>query len=88
MLALVGARLAIRQRRWDDATELEAGLTLAREIGLPYVEALLLSEYGRLERVRGESDQARTRLEEALAIFRRLGAGPDVEQTERALAEI
>jgi hypothetical protein len=61
-------------------------LALTREIGLPYIEAQLLHDYGQLDLKRGNNQQARTRLEAALAIFQRLGARPDVEVVEQALA--
>jgi tetratricopeptide (TPR) repeat protein/transcriptional regulator with XRE-family HTH domain len=86
---LVSAKLAAQQGRWDDAiAELEAGLALTREIGLPYVEAQLLHDYGHLELTRGNHEQARSRLEAALAIFQRLGARPDVEMAEHTLANL
>jgi hypothetical protein len=37
---------------------------------------------------KGEPQQARSRMEEALALFQRLGAGKDVERTEQALAAL
>jgi tetratricopeptide (TPR) repeat protein len=84
---LQSARLAMRQTRWTDAVrDLWEGLAVARELGLPYEEALLLHEYGVTHEARGEIEQARMRLEESLVIFRRLGAGPDIERAEQAVA--
>jgi tetratricopeptide (TPR) repeat protein len=86
-LLLVSAKLAARQGRWQDAAiDLQEGLAIAREIGLPYVEALLLEEEGRMYAARGEPEGARARLEDALAVFRRLGAAPDVERIRQALS--
>ena len=63
-----------RQGQHDEAAAaLEEGLALARSLPTPYAEGRILVELGRLE--------------EALVIFRRLGALKDVERTEAALAE-
>jgi hypothetical protein len=64
----------------------EEGLALAQAIPYPHGEGRLLEVYGRLHRDRGEPTAARERLEAALAIFRRLGAGKDVERAEQDLA--
>jgi predicted ATPase/DNA-binding XRE family transcriptional regulator len=88
-LLLVSAKLAVRQGHWDRAAaDLDAGLALTREMGLQYVEALLLYDYGQLDQKRGEPEGARTHLQAALAIFQRLGARPEAERTERALAAL
>jgi hypothetical protein len=50
----------------------------------PYTEARVLVELGLLDRQEGEADQARDRLQEALAIFQRLGARKDIEWTKQA----
>jgi hypothetical protein len=49
----------------------------------PYTEARVLVELGLLDRQEGEADQARDRLQEALAIFQRLGARKDIEWTKQ-----
>ena len=86
---LQSARLATRQERWGDAVgDLQEGMAIAQEIGLPHDEALLLHEYGRMHAATGEIPQARMRQEEALTIFRRLGASPDVERVEQALGAL
>jgi hypothetical protein len=54
----------------------------------PYGEAEILHETGQLLAARDERDQARTPFEHALALFRRLGARPYAEKTERELAEL
>lgn len=88
-LLRVLAMLARRQERWADAERsLEDGLTLAREIGMPYTEALLLQEYSHLHVARGQPKAARACLQDALAVFRRLGANPHVEQAAQALAQL
>jgi len=80
------ARLAAHEQRWDSAVDaLEQGVTIAQELGLPYDEALLLQEHGRLHTLREEPEQASARLAQALVIFQRLGATPDVQAVERAL---
>src|SRR5690606_34927999 len=78
------ARLAAHEQRWDSAVNaLEQGVTIAQELGLPYDEALLLQEHGRLHTLRAEPEQASARLAQALAIFRRLGAAADVQAVEQ-----
>ncbi len=67
---------------------LEEGLALARGIAYPYGEGRLLDVSGRLYLDRGEPMAARDRLKSALAIFRRLGAGKDIERTEQVLATL
>jgi tetratricopeptide (TPR) repeat protein len=87
-LLLQSAKLGVRQGRLDDAMRhLEEGLAIAQEIGLPYQEALLQEEYGRMHAARGEREQARARLENALAIFRRLGALTDVGRVGETLRD-
>jgi hypothetical protein len=58
----------------EAAAVLEEGLELARSLPYPYAEARILAELDRLE--------------EALAIFRRLGARKDIERTEQELAAL
>ncbi len=62
-----------RQGREEEAAPILAeGLGLARELPYPYAEARILEQMGQVE--------------EALAIFRRLGAQKDVERLERGVA--
>ncbi|HKC75238.1 MAG TPA: hypothetical protein VKF37_13730, partial [Chloroflexota bacterium] len=83
---LVQAMIAIRQKRWAQAQRsLEEGVALARRMPHPYAEARLLHVDGQRHAATGEPEPARERLAAALAIFRRLGACQDVEQTEQAL---
>lgn len=71
-------------RRGDEAAAAETwreALALARAIGFPHGEARILVEWGRLA-------ASRPHLEDALAIFERLGARPEAERAARALAEL
>ena len=63
-------------------------MDLTRSMPYPFAEARALAEFGHLEAARGSPIAARERLEEALAIFRRLGAYPLGEQTERVLVQL
>ena len=84
----VSAMLAVRQRRWDSAMHaLDNGLSLTRRMNYAYGEALFLYEYGMMHHDKGETEQARQPLQEALPIFQRLGARSDVERTEQSLRE-
>ena len=84
---LHSAKFAARQKRWDDAVQsLEQGIAIAQEIELPYHEALLIEEYGRVEAARGKSERAWLHMDNALAIFRRLGAAVEVERADRSLS--
>jgi tetratricopeptide (TPR) repeat protein/transcriptional regulator with XRE-family HTH domain len=79
----VQAMVRICQERWDEAERaLEEGLTMARSLPYPYGEARLLHVYGQMHAQKGEPGPARERLEDALAIFRRLGARKDAERAE------
>src|SRR5579885_165457 len=83
----VQALVAIRQRRWEEATvSLEEGLELARAMPYPYAEGRLLHVYGEMHVQKGEAELACGHLETALAIFQRLGARKDAERVEQALA--
>jgi tetratricopeptide (TPR) repeat protein len=85
----VQAMVATRQGRWEDAERtLEEGLALARSMPYPYAEARLLHVYGQMHAQMGEPVPARERLQEALAIFRRLGARKDAERAEKTLTAL
>jgi len=85
----VQGMILARQERWEGAkSSFEEAISLARAMSYPYAEARALYEYGVLRSRQGEPSQARERLEEALAIFRQLGAGKDVERTEEKLAAL
>jgi tetratricopeptide (TPR) repeat protein len=75
-----------QQHRWEEADRVFAeAVSLARAMPYPYAEGRSLYECGLLRIQRGEPEQARERLKEALAIFSQLGARPSVERTEHAL---
>jgi tetratricopeptide (TPR) repeat protein len=85
----VQAMVAIRQGHWEEArSALEEGVDFARAMPYPYAEGRLLHVYGELHLRKGEPDQARGRLEEALAIFQRLGARKDAERVAQAMADL
>jgi tetratricopeptide (TPR) repeat protein len=67
------------------AKAFEQAVVLCRAMPYPYAEALALYEWGMMERRRGDRERGQQRLEEAMAIFRPLGARPYVERTEQAL---
>lgn len=78
-----------RQQRWSEAARVFAeAVSLAHAMPYPYAEGRTLYEYGLMHVERGEPEQARGWLEQALAIFRYLAARPYVERTERALDEL
>jgi hypothetical protein len=79
----------IQQGCWEEAmTALDEACALARAMPYPHAEALILRELGQLSRRKGKAADARERLEEALAVFQRLGARKDVERTEQELAAL
>jgi tetratricopeptide (TPR) repeat protein len=83
----VQARVFLRQDHLEQArSALDEGIALAHAIGYPYAEARLLHVYGLLHIRNGEPKLAHERLEEALAIFRRLGARKDIERVEHLIA--
>jgi hypothetical protein len=85
-LVLQSAKLAARQGGYDEALrDLEGGLAVTHEMGLADDQALLLEEYGQLDTARDPSARAPERLAQALAIFRELGAAPDVQRVEQAM---
>jgi tetratricopeptide (TPR) repeat protein len=84
-LRMQGMVLA-RQQRWEEAERVFAeAVSVPRSLPYPYAEACALYECGAMYSTKGEPDQAHERLEEALAIFQRLGARKDVERTDQAL---
>jgi tetratricopeptide (TPR) repeat protein len=81
----VQARVLTEFGHWDLAGQaVTEGLDLARSMPFPYLEARLLRADGLLAAARGEPGRALERLEHAIDIFRRLGAGLDAESTEAA----
>jgi len=85
----VSGMVMVRQHRWAEARRiLDEGLSLARRFPYPYAEARLLHAYGGLHTQTGAPDLARARLEEGLAVFRRLGARKDIERVEQDRAAL
>jgi DNA-binding SARP family transcriptional activator len=85
----IQGKVRVQQGRWDEARQAyEEAASLAHALSFRYAEAEALYESGILQRPRAEVQQARARLEEALAIFRRLAARPSVERTEQALHDL
>jgi tetratricopeptide (TPR) repeat protein len=85
----VQGMILTRQERWDEAKRtFEEAISLAQAMPHPYAEARALHEYGLMHGQKGEPDQMRLQLEQALAIFERLSAKKDVERTERALGAL
>jgi tetratricopeptide (TPR) repeat protein len=85
----VQAMVATRQGRWGDAeSSLEEGLSLARSMADPYVEGRLLHVSGTMLARKGQPVPARQRLEEAVAVLRRLGARKAAAQVESSIAAL
>lgn len=85
----VQALIAIARGQWAEAASaLEEGLATARSMPYPHGEGRLLHVYGLLEARHGEPARARSYLDAALTICRRLGAGKDVELVERQIAAL
>ncbi|PZR99009.1 MAG: hypothetical protein DLM70_16185, partial [Chloroflexi bacterium] len=87
-LCVQGMVLTAQGRLEEADQSLTEGLERARSLPYPYVEGRILVEMAAVHRQRGESEGERERLQEALAIFRRLGARKDVERVEEALSAI
>jgi tetratricopeptide (TPR) repeat protein len=85
-LRIQGMVLA-REEQWEEADRaFEEAASLAHSMPFPYAEARALAARGMMALSRREDGQGRQHLEEALTIFRALGAKKDVEATEHALA--
>jgi tetratricopeptide (TPR) repeat protein len=85
----VKAQLRAAQGKWEEArADMEEALEFARERSLALGIAETAHAYGEMLAQRGEIDAARERFAEALSVFRRMGAQPYIERTERALAEL
>jgi hypothetical protein len=78
-----------QQHRWAEASLVFAeALSLARAMPYPYAEARILYEEGLLQGQCGETELARERLQQAHAIFARLGAKADIEITAHSLSSL
>jgi class 3 adenylate cyclase/tetratricopeptide (TPR) repeat protein len=88
VLRVQGMILA-RRGRWEEAEEtFREAVSLAHTMPYPYAEGRALYERGMMH-VRREDPQAASQsLQDALAIFRRLGAQKDLELAEQALAAL
>lgn len=87
-LRVQGVVMAV-DRKWEQVEPLfEEAVSVARSMPYPYAEARALFEWGRVLDEKGEPGKARKRLQDALAIFRRLGAIPYIERTKRALTDV
>jgi tetratricopeptide (TPR) repeat protein len=77
-----------RAGKWDHSqAAFEEALSLANTMPYPYGAARVLYEFGRLQVARKDLLPGRGRWEEAITIFRRLGAQPYIDRIELALAE-
>jgi tetratricopeptide (TPR) repeat protein len=78
-----------RQGRTEEARDAFCdALDLACRLPSPYLQAQILYEMGWMASRGGERAEGRSRLADALAIFRRLGAQKDAERTAQALARL
>jgi tetratricopeptide (TPR) repeat protein len=85
----IAGMIASSRGQWERAERsLLNAITLARDIACPYTEARGLYRLGRIYSQKGERGEAREHLKDALRVFQRLGARPDIERTEQALAEL
>jgi tetratricopeptide (TPR) repeat protein len=87
-LRVQGMILAGKERCEEAERSFAEAESLARSMPYLYAEARALHEHGKMHLQKEDGESAQKRLEEALEIFRRLGARKDVEQTEQALAEL
>jgi class 3 adenylate cyclase/tetratricopeptide (TPR) repeat protein len=77
------------EQQWEQAEQaFGEAVSLARSMPYPYAEACAFYEWGTIHVQQGKPEQARQQLQEALEIFRRLGARPYVERTEQALEKL
>lgn len=87
-LWIQGMVLRQREKLQEAEASLTEGLELTRSMPFPYGEARLHHELGLVARDAGDGAEARRQLEQALAIFQRLGARSDVQRTEEAIAAL
>lgn len=85
---LAGAMLATARQDWDMAAEFfDRAMQINRQYRLPWDEAKMLYERGLMYLTRGDAggdrDGAHEDLNEALAIFQRVGAKKEVEKVLR-----
>jgi predicted ATPase len=84
----VQGMISTRQKRWAEAAHaFEQAISLTHAMPFPYGEARALHAYGLMHLRNERRDLARVRLNEALTLFRRLGASKDEERAARAIGE-
>jgi class 3 adenylate cyclase/tetratricopeptide (TPR) repeat protein len=86
-LRIRGMALSRLGRTTEARSVLAEGRERAAAMPNPFTAARILVELGLLDRREGKEDRAKEHWEEALTIFRRLGARKDIERTEQELAE-
>jgi DNA-binding SARP family transcriptional activator/class 3 adenylate cyclase len=86
-LHALGVALRASGKHSDALGVLQEASALAGAYPYPYREGLALYEWGRSLGDMGQMEEARERFEDALPLFRRLGARPYIERTEAALTE-
>jgi tetratricopeptide (TPR) repeat protein len=75
------------QHRWEDARRsFESALSISGDTVYPCARARVLHEYGTMLAASGDHQDARIRLADAVALFRRLGAQKELERTQQVLA--
>jgi tetratricopeptide (TPR) repeat protein len=85
----IQAMVQTRKEDWGEAQgTFDQAVSLARSLPYPYAEARALHEYGVMRIRQGNLAGARERLDEALAIFLRLGARKETERVEAALMTV
>jgi class 3 adenylate cyclase/tetratricopeptide (TPR) repeat protein len=87
-LAIKAQLSAARGYQEEARAGFDEAMTLARQRNVALELAETAHAYGEMLARSGEPAAARARFEEALSVFRRMSAGPYVERTERALAEL
>lgn len=85
-LNLQGMVLAAQGRFEAAEASFEEAIQRARHMGAPYDEADAHKELGIALARAGDTERARAELQAAHATFERLGAMPDLDRTEQALA--
>jgi tetratricopeptide (TPR) repeat protein len=78
-----------RQGRKEEArSAFDQAISLARRMEYPHAGGCALYEWGHLSAQGGEREAAGEQLMAALGIFRQLGAHPDIDRAEQALAAL
>jgi tetratricopeptide (TPR) repeat protein len=88
LLRVQGVLRSRQGRRAEAEHAFGDAVSLARSMPYPYAEARALYEWGRMQGAKEEPLLAQSRLEDAGAIFRRLGARPHIERMQQALAAL